>query len=262
MEDPKLPTRRSVHLSSLLICLTLLAGCNTNTEEELAQQRLNVLKAEVDSLEAMKKDLTTQPGGVNPVLDGPGTVSIFLSKNLINSALKGAAGVTLPVPNVKEATLTIKSVTADLKLGYPLVTVDAEATKKDIGLTVQVVGTALLETSIDPAASLLTVNVRLEELVPRAQWGMLDFKISGFVKDLIKAKASKEINNLATIQIPIATDIPLGLPASQMPVTFPGAKANISTPALNISGHVTVSRILVLPDGLHIYGLVAAKVGP
>ncbi|MGA7768516.1 MAG: hypothetical protein WCA27_20125 [Candidatus Sulfotelmatobacter sp.] len=257
-----MPTRRSVHLSSLLICLTLLAGCNTNTEEELAQQRLNVLKAEVDSLEAMKKDLTTQPGGVNPVLDGPGTVSIFLSKNLINSALKGAAGVTLPVPNVKDATLTIKSVTADLKLGYPLVTVDAEATKKDIGLTVQVVGTALLETSIDPAASLLTVNVRLEELVPRAQWGMLDFKISGFVKDLIKAKASKEINNLATIQIPIATDIPLGLPASQMPVTFPGAKANISTPALNISGHVTVSRILVLPDGLHIYGLVAAKVGP
>ena len=91
---------------------------------------------------------------------------------------------------------------------------------------------------------------------------MLDFKISGFVKDLIKAKASKELNNLATIQIPIATDIPLGLPANQMPVTFPGAKANISTPALNILGHVTVSRILVLPDGLHIYGLVAAKVGP
>jgi hypothetical protein len=127
---------------------------------------------------------------------------------------------------------------------------------------VQVVGTALLETKIDPAASLLTVNVRLEELVPRAQWGMLDFKIGGFVKDLIKAKASKELNNLATIQIPIATDIPLGLPANQMPVTFPGAKAIISTPALNISGHVTVSRILVLPDGLHIYGLVSAKVGP
>jgi len=233
-----------------------------NTEEELAQQRLSVLKAEADSLEAMKKDLTTQPGGVNPLLDGPGTVSIFLSENLINSALKGAAGVTLPVPNVKDATLTIKSVTADLKLGYPLVTVDAEATKKDIGLTVQVVGTALLETKIDPAASLLTVNVRLEELVPRAQWGMLDLKIGGFVKDLIKAKASEELNNLATIQIPIATDIPLGLPANQMPVAFPGAKAIISTPALNISGHVTVSRILVLPDGLHIYGLVSAKVAP
>ena len=105
--SPKLPTRRPVHLSSLLICLTLLAGCKTNTEEELAQQRLNVLKAEADSLDTMKKDLTTQPGGINPGLDGPGTVSIFLSKNLINSALKGAAGVTLPVPNVKDATLTI-----------------------------------------------------------------------------------------------------------------------------------------------------------
>ena len=255
-------SQRLLHVGTLFICLIAFAGCKTNTEGELAQQQINVLKAEADSLEAMKKDLTTQPGGVNPVLDGPGTVSIFLSKNLINSALKGAAGVTLPVPNVKDATLTIKSINADLKLGYPLVTVDAEATKKDIGLTVQVVGTALLETKIDSATSMLTVNVRLEELVPRAQWGMLDFKISGFVKDLIKAKASKELNNLAMIQIPIATDIPLGLPANQIPVTFPGAKAIISTPALNILGHVTVSRILVLPDGLHIYGLVAAKVEP
>jgi hypothetical protein len=239
-----------------------LAGCKTNTEKELAQQRLNVLSAEVDSLEAMKKDLTSRSGGANPVVDGPGTVSIFLSRNLINSALKGASGVTLPVPNVKDATLTIKSVTADLKLGYPLVTVDAEATKKDIGLTVQVVGTALLETKIDSSASVLTIKVRLEDLVPRAQWGMFDFKIGGFVKDVINAKASKELSNLATIQIPITTDIPLGLPASQMPVRFPGATAIISTPALNISGHVTVSHILVLPDGLHIYGLVAAKVGP
>lgn len=210
----------------------------------------------------MKKDLTAQPGGLNPMLGGPGTVSIFLSKNLINSALKGAAGITLPVPNVEGATLTIKSVTTDLKLGYPLVTVDAEATKKDIGLTVQVVGTARLETKIDPAApSLLTVNVRLEELVPRAQWGIFDFKVSGFVKDLIKAKASEELSNLATIQIPMATDIPLGLPANQMPVSFPGATAIVSTPTLSVSGHITVSRILVLPDGLHIYGLLSAKVG-
>jgi len=239
-----------------------LGGCTTNTEEKLAQQRLNELKAESDSLEAMKKDLTAQPGGVNPMLDSPGTVSIFLSKNLINSALKGAAGIALRVPDVEGATLTIKSVTADLKLGYPLVTVDAEATKKDIGLTVQVVGTARLETKIDPAnPSLLTVNVRLEELVPRAQWGIFDFKVGGFVKDLIKAKASEELSNLATIQIPIATDIPLALPANQMPVSFTGAKAIVSTPAMTVSGHVTVSRVLVLPDGLHVYGLVTAKVG-
>jgi hypothetical protein len=90
-----------------------------NTEEELAQQQLSVLKAEAGSLEAMKRDLTAQPGGVNPMLDGPGTVSIFLSKSLINSALKGAAGVTLPVPNIKDSTITINLITADLKLGYP-----------------------------------------------------------------------------------------------------------------------------------------------
>jgi hypothetical protein len=112
-------TQWSLLVGGLFICLMPLAGCRMNTEEELAQQQLSVLKAEAGSLEAMKRDLTAQPGGVNPMLDGPGTVSIFLSKSLINSALKGAAGVTLPVPNIKDSTITINLITADLKLGYP-----------------------------------------------------------------------------------------------------------------------------------------------
>lgn len=252
--------RRYRQVVALAGCLALLAGCNT--EDELAQQRLNVLKAEADSLDVLKKDLSAQTGGGTPEFQGPGTVSIFLSKNLINSALKGAAGVTMPLPNVEGATITIKSVIADLKLGYPLVTIDAEATKKDIGLTVQVVGTARLETKIDLAGpSQLTVNVRLEELVPRVQWGIFDVKVGGFVKDLIKAKASKELSNLAAIHVPIATDIPLALPAHEMPVSFPGAKAVVNTPAITVSGHAVVSRILVLPDGLHVYGTITAKVG-
>ena len=250
---------RPLHASALITFLMLLSGCKTNTEDKLVKQRLDALKAEADSLEAMKKDLTVQ-GGQN--LEGPGTVSIFVSKNLINSALKGLAGVTLPVPNVEGATLKIKSVTADLKLGYPLVTVDAEATKRDIGLTMQVVGTARLETQVNSAnPPQLIVNVRLEDLVPRAQWGIFDFKVRGFVQDLIKAKASEELSNLGTIQIPIATDIPVAVPAIQAPVSFPGANAIVSAPALNVTGRVTVSRILVLPDGLHVYGLVSAKVG-
>jgi hypothetical protein len=260
-EGPRLAARRSLHALALIFLLALLAGCKTNTEDKLAQQRLDVLKAEADSLEAMKKDLTGQ-GGANPALEGSGTVSIFLSKNLINSALKGVAGLTLPVPNVEGATLTIKSVSADLKLGYPLVTVDAEATKKDIGLTLQVVGTARLETKINSASpSQLIVNVRLEDLVPRAQWGIFDFKVRGFVQDLIKAKASEELSNLGTIQIPIATDIPLAVPTTQVPVSFPGAQAIVSAPALAVTGHVTISRILVLLDGLHVYGFVSARVG-
>jgi hypothetical protein len=245
---------------ALFGALVLLAGCNT--DDDLNQQRLNVLKAEADSLEALKKDLSAQTPGGTSVFEGPGTVSIFLSKNLIDAALKGVGGVTMPVPNVEGATITITSVTADLKLGYPLVTIDAEATKKDIGLTVQVVGTARLETKIDTTGpSQLIVTVGLEELVPRAKWGIFDFKVGGFVKNLIKEKASKELNNLATIRVPITTDIPLAIPANQMPVSFPGAKAVVNTPAITVSGHAAVSRVLVLPDGLHVYGTLTAKVG-
>ncbi|MFM0125701.1 MULTISPECIES: hypothetical protein [Paraburkholderia] len=210
----------------------------------------------------MKNDLSSHSAGGTLVLEGPGTVSIFVSKNLINSGLKGVAGVTMPIPDVSDATLTIKSVTADLRLGYPLVTVDAEATKKDIGLTLQVVGTARLETKIDPASpSQLTVSVRLEELVPRAQWGIFDFKVGGFVKDLIKTKASKKLGEVAKFLVPIATDIPLALPAHQMLVRFTGVSAVVTTPALTVTGHTAVSRILWLSDGLHVYGTVTARVG-
>jgi hypothetical protein len=248
--------RASLRAIALLGCFLCLAGCNT--DDELAQQRLNMLKAQADSLLALKNDLSAH-GATG--LEGPGTVSIFISSNLVNSALKGVAGVTIPIPNLNGVNLTIKSVTADLKLGYPLVSVDAEATSKDLGLKLEVVGTARLETKIETTnGSQLTINVRLEELVPRAQWGIFDFKVGGFVKDLMKARASSELNNLASIQVPITTDIPLALPAHTMQVTLPGAKADVSTPAMTVHGHASVTRILVLPDGLHVYGTVSAGV--
>ncbi|AQH00430.1 hypothetical protein A9R05_15630 [Burkholderia sp. KK1] len=240
--------------------MTLLAGCNT--DDELAQQKLDMLTAEADSLQALKNDLNSHMPGGAAVLEGPGTVSIFVSKNLLDSGLKGMAGVVMPIPDVPNATLTIKSVTAELKLGFPLVTVDAEATKKDIGLTLRVVGTARLETKIDPAVPpQLTVSLRLEELVPRAQWGIFDFEVRGFVKDLINAKASKKLGEVAKFQVPIATDIPLALPARQMPVSFPGVNAVVTTPAMAVTGQVVVSRVLVLPDGIHVYGSLTARVG-
>jgi hypothetical protein len=253
----------SPHRNRLIVfagCTLALVGCNT--EAELAQQRLNVLRAEADSLEALKKDLSATPAGAS-ALEGPGAVSIFLSKRLINSALKLLDGITVPVPGGTSGTITVKSVSADLQLGYPLVRVDAEATRKDIGLTLQVVGTARLETSIDPARpSQMTISVRLEELVPRAKWGIFDFKIGGFVKDVIKAKVSKELSTLAVFQVPISADIPLALPASSMPVSFRGARGVVNTPAMTVLGHAIVSRVLVLPDGLHIYGTVSAKASP
>ncbi len=250
-------TIRALTLSGLVFSLI---GCST--DEELAQQRLNVLRAEAVALEALQTDLAARAAGRAPALEGPGTDSIFLSKNLINSALRLLNGLRVPVPNSTNATITINSVTTDLKLGYPLVIVDAVATKYDIGLTLQVVGTARLETEIDSAApSQMTINVRLEDLVPRARWGAFDFKIGGFVKDLIKARVSNELHSLAVIHVPLSTDIPLALPAYSTPVSVRGAKGVVSTPAITVLGHVTATHVLVLPDGLHVYGTVTAGVG-
>jgi hypothetical protein len=242
-------------VAASLLAVLCLAGCDT--EDELAQQRLKSLAAQANGLDALKKDLTSQPKGMHG-FEGPGVVSLFLSKNLINSALKGAAGSSLPLPNIQGGILTIKAITADLKVGYPLVTIEAEATKKDIGLTLSVVGTARLETTLDSGESpQLTIAVRLEDLVPKAHWGPFDFKVGGFVRDVMKAKASEALSNIASLKFAMGTDLPLAMPAANMPVNFPG----VNTPALNITGHAALSRILFLPDGLHAYGTLTAKVG-
>jgi hypothetical protein len=256
-----LAARSPLHAPSLILFLALLTGCAKNTQNELAEQQLDTLKAEADALEAMKNDLVMH-GGARQIVEGHDTVSIFLSKNLIDSALKGMAGATLPVPKMKDGTLTIKSVTADLRLGFPLVTVDAEATKKDIARTFQVVGTGHLEAKVDPASpSELTVAVQLDDLVPNAQWDGFDYKVRNFVQDLMDDETLKDLGNLGTIRFPIATDIPLAVEGIHAPVSFPGAQAIISAPALAVTGHVTVSRVLTLPDGLHVYGVLSAKAG-
>jgi hypothetical protein len=260
-EGPGLAVRSALHAPALIIVLALLAGCSKDTKNEVAQQQFATLKAEADGLEAMKNDLIMR-GGAKQILEGPDTVSIFLSKNLIDSALKGMAGTKIPVPNVKGATLSIKSVTADLRLGYPLVTVDAEATKKDVARTFEVVATGHLEAGVDPASpSQLTVKVQLDDLVPRAQWDGLDYKVRDFAQNLMDAETLKDLGNLGTIQIPIASDIPLAVEGIHAAVSFPGAQAIVSAPALRVTGHVTVTHTLTLPDGLHVYGVLSAKAG-
>ncbi|QIM52725.1 hypothetical protein [Hydrogenophaga crocea] len=95
----------------VLLCAVLLAGCDT--EEELLKQRLEMLKAEEASLQELK---TTLASSATP-LEGPGKASVFLSDDLINGVLKGADGVVVPVPGVNGATITVKSIRTQFRMG-------------------------------------------------------------------------------------------------------------------------------------------------
>lgn len=241
-------------LAIILACV-MLSACNT--EEELLKQKLKVLEAEEKALVGIQQTLKDIQG-----LEGPGGVSIFLSEDLLNSVLAGADNIVIPVPGVDGATVQVRSMRADFKVGLPLVNVEAVASKKGLDASLDLVGVALIETQVlegDPQQ--LQLRVHLDSLVPRAKWGFFDFKFGGFARDLMQVKITDELRKVGEITIPIETKIPLSIPAKETPIAFTGVKGVVATPALSITGKATITTVLPLPDGLHVYGKITAKGG-
>ncbi|WP_316151003.1 hypothetical protein [Cupriavidus sp. BIC8F] len=232
----------------------VLAGCDT--DQELLTQRLEVLKAEEAALKDLKATVAT---GV-PSLTGPGAVSVFLSADLINGILKGADGVDVPVPHVEGATVTVKSIRTDFKMGYPLLRIEATGKKKGLDAELALVGVArLMPTIVAGAAgksSQLELKVHVDSMVPSAKWAFLDFRLSGFVRDLMQVKVNNELRTAGVIRVPVETDIPLNVPAKETPIQFTGVLGVISTPDLSLKGKAAVNKVVVLPDGIHVYGKV------
>lgn len=239
--------------------VALLWGCDT--EEALLQQRLDVLTAEENAL----KDIQATFGSDPQSLEGPNQVSLFVSKDVINGILQGADNVTIEVPDLKGATITVESIRANFKMGYPLLDVKATAQKEGLDATLSLVGVARLIPTIEPASestpSQLQMKVVVDSLVPRAQWGFFDFKIGGFVRDLSQVKINDELRTAGVIRLPLETSIPLSIPAKQTPVSFTGATVSVATPDLSVTAKVSANRFIVLPDGLHVHGQINVASG-
>lgn len=247
--------RRNMAAAAVILASALLTACNT--EEELLKQKLKVVESEERALKGMHQTLQDIQG-----LEGPGTVSIFLSEDLLNSVLAGADNLVISVPGVEGATVKVRSMRADFRVGLPLVNVEAVAAKKGLDASLELVGIALIETQVvEGSPQQLQLRVHLDSLVPRAQWSIFDFKVGGFVRDLMQVKITEELRKVGEINFPIETEMPLKIPAQQTPVSFTGVKGYLATPAMSITGKAAVTKILTLPDGLHVYGKITAKGG-
>ncbi|HVE52539.1 MAG TPA: hypothetical protein VNB23_04085 [Ramlibacter sp.] len=238
--------------AALLASCLLLAGCDT--EDALLRQRLDVLKAEEAALQQLRTDLAA-----GAALEGAGAASVFLAKDLLNEVLAGADGSVIPVPGLEGATLTLRSLRTDFRMGFPLVRIDAVARKQGLDAQLELVGVARIQPVIDPGTPThLNLAVHVDSLVPKASWGPLQFQVGGFVRDLVQLKLGTEARRIATVRVPIATDLPFALPARQTAVSFQGVHATVATPALSVSAKAAVHRVLTLPDGLHVYGQITA----
>lgn len=239
---------RNLGLLTLLSASLLLAGCNT--EELLLRQRLARLQAEEAALQRLHGELAAGA----PALEAPGTLSVFLSKAVINDVLAAADQAVLPVPGLPGVAVTINSLRADFRMGFPSVNVEAVARKNGVDAALQLVGSARLEPVLEAGSPAhLNLHVHVDSLVPRASWGPFDFAVGGLVRDLAQVKLSEQARRIATIRVPMATELPLHLPAKQTPVGFTGVQAYVATPELSVQSKVEIIRVLPLQDGLHVY---------
>jgi len=245
-----------VRMSLAVVCCALvLAGCDT--DKQLRQQELDLLQAEEKALLALEATLEDVQK-----LEGNGRVSLFLSTGLINGILAGASDLKVAVPGVEGTEVLVKSMQTEFRLGLPLVRVEATAAKKGLDAKLEVSAVARLEPTILSGPSpKLVLRVHLDSFVPRAKWGIFDWRIGGFVRDLSRVKLTEELRNLGAIEVPLEAELPLNLPATSTPISFTGVHANVQTPALSLAGKVAASQVLTLPDGLHVYGAVSAKGG-
>ncbi len=241
---------------ALALVTVMLAGCDT--DEELLRQRLNMLNAEEAALRELQAELSS-----NPEVEGSGTVSLFLSQDAINGILAGADGVVVPLPGIEGGEVIVKSLRASFRTGFPLVLVQATARKKGMSATLNLEGVARIQSTIidSGAAKKLQLRVHVDSLVPNAKWSVFDFRINGFVKDLLQLKLSDAARTAGVIEIPMETSLPIKLPVRTFPVNVPGVNGSIATPALSMVGSASLARIITLPDGLHVYGRLQAGVG-
>lgn len=236
-----------------LCCLVALTGCDTN--KQLLQQELDLLHAEEKALIALEDALNTVQN-----LEDNGRFTLFFSTSLINGILTGASDYRVTIPGVNGAELFIKSMTAEFKLGLPLIRVEAVASRQGLQPQLDVSAVAKIEPILLLGdAPKLLLKMHIDSLVPRAKWGIFDWQVGGFVRDLSHVKLSEQILSIGTIEVPLETEFALSIPAKASPTSLTGAHLEIHTPQLELAGRVVANQVLALPDGLHVYGTVSTK---
>lgn len=249
--------RRVLSLSAVAMVAALTfstAACKKADEatEKLKQQRLNLATAEELYLQHLGQTVAA-----NNNLEASSQVSVFLSAATVNQLLAVLNGVSGKIPSIPNATFHIVSFESTFRDGFPLLKLAGEAERSDLNLRVSMSIYAAIQPMVrtdQPNSLLLTFQV--VDALPVVQWGKLEAKLEGFVKNLIQVKLTEYAAALPEIRVPLRSDFSLDLPANEQNVSFPVPNGTvsgvISVPAIHTAQSIYIHNVLFLSDGLHV----------
>ncbi len=225
-----------------------LSGCST--KRQIKQEQLALLSAEYDYMKATDTTLTQTP---NP--DAMNSMSVFVSQDTLNAVLKGADNYSVEIPQIKGATLKLRSMRMQFGDGFPALNIDAEADKPSIQASLRLQIYAVIEPTISAGQIHFVVGIR--KVVPIATWKFFQFRLRGFVRDLIQLKLEEYVKLMPDMTLPLQQAFSTGATAQNQPLNLSTNSGRVdgtlSIPAYSAGVTLQVTNVMFLRDGIHIY---------
>jgi hypothetical protein len=248
----------------LLVGFVLVAGIVFGVYSYIHRRaqsgRLGLLNAEYSYLASLRDLLQKQ---ANP--ESQSSVSVFVSANVLNSVLSGADGLSFALPKSKDTSVKLNSVRTEFRDGFPGVLANIEVSRQNPTLTTQAELYSVLEPRIDKTdATNLLLYVHPLYIRIGTQALSVSTENERKAESLLGDIASQYSELLPHLTIPLAKDFSVAFPSNQLPLTVPtqAGKLNgqIDVPGLSLQSTVSVSGVLFLSDGVHVF--LAANTQP
>jgi len=220
----------------------------------LKQQELALLEEEAKNLRMTQALLAATPA---PELASD--MSIFLSREMLDSLLSGADGFHALLPGLKDAALTLQSIRCDFRDGFPALKVVGYAERPSQKLRLDLSFSATIATRLDSVSGVprLLLRVHLTDVVPRARWGLTEYRLRRFAEDLLRAKASTYVGFMPEFSVPLHADLGIAIPPTVKPVHLDTPdgwiEGRLTLPQFVWRNRLAVDHVLFLSDGIHLY---------
>jgi hypothetical protein len=239
---------RLLWLATLLLSLASFPGCST--KKLVKQEQLALLTAQYDYMQGTDSTLTSTP---NP--ETASSMSVFVSQDTLNAVLKGADNYSAAIPGIDGAVFHLRSMRMQFGDGFPALTIDSEADKASIHASLQLQVYAVIEPSISNGEIHFAVAVK--KVVPIAHWCIFQFRLGGFVRDLIQLKLEEYAKLMPDMYLPLQQVFSTNGAAQEQPLNVTTSSGRVdgavSIPAYSATAKLQVTNVLFLRDGIHIY---------
>jgi hypothetical protein len=244
-------------ISWTLALLVALGGCNTTRQSlELKRDQLARMQQNAVALREVADAGSLNPGGYDAYLN--------IQPELFSQMLQSFDGFTTSLgAGTRPVEIKINSVRLAFRTGTPELVLDLAARDVKTGLTVGIDTDARLileRDATDPDK--LFGRIAVTRLVPKANWGPLDFTKARFVRAVLSLEAIKYTERLPRFAIPVTHKFAFGGPAvtqdsGQIP-TGDGSwiRGNIALPATLTEGIFAIKQIVFLKNGVHLFANV------